>query len=75
MEQGQIDQNTNLSTLGHLYQPVHLGSRWPVKLLPHQFFENIVNLKVLDKLLFQRMITRTRVARAVLKHLYHLLTD
>ena len=40
-----------------------------------QPLENIGNLEVLDKLMFQRMITRHGVAGTVLKHLCRLLTD
>ena len=59
----------------HLYQPVHLWRRWPVTLLPHQLFKNIGNLKILNKLMFIRMITRPSVVGVVLKHLCHLVTD
>ena len=79
MEQGQIDQNTNLSTLGHPFISTS-ASLTPLALAcqivaTHRPLENIGNLKVLDKLMFQRMITRPGVAGAVLKHLCHLLTE
>ena len=79
LEQGQIDQNTNLSTLGHPFISTS-ASLTPLAsdcqiIATHQPLENIGNLKVLDKLIFQRMITRPGVAGAVLKHLCCLLTD
>ena len=58
MEQGQIDQNTNLSTLGHPFiltsaSLTPLASDCQI-IATHQPLENIGNLKVLDKLMFQR---------------------
>ena len=56
MEQGQIDQNTNLSTLGHPFISTSasltlLASACQI-IATHQPLENIGNLKVLDKLMF-----------------------
>ena len=79
MEQGQIDQNTNLSTLGHPFISTSASLTLlasACQIIPtHQPLENIGNLEVLDKLMFQRMITRHGVAGTVLKHLCRLLTD
>ena len=61
MEQGQIDQNTDLSTLGHPF----IATSASLKPLAVACLENIGNLKVLDKLMFQRTIYRPAVAGAI----------
>ena len=79
MKQGQTDQNTNLSTLVHPFistsaSLAQLASACQI-IATHQPLQNIGNLKVLDKLKFQRKTTRPGVAGVVLKHLCHLLID